>query len=72
MNRRRDTDYAYAVARVRANELTLLTEADVDQLIEADSYEAAKQILSDKGWGEWEDGMDYPAYIARQIGRAHV
>ncbi len=67
MNRRRDTDYAYAVARVRANELTLLTEADIDQLIEADSYEAAKQILSDKGWGEWEDGMDYPAYIARHF-----
>jgi len=31
-NKKQDTDYAYAVARVRSNELSLLTEADTDEL----------------------------------------
>ena len=31
----RDTDYTYAVARIRANEPTLLSAADVDQMISA-------------------------------------
>ena len=35
-NKKKDTDYAYAVARVRSNELSLLTEADTEQLIEAE------------------------------------
>lgn len=65
MNRRRDTDYAYAVARVRANELTLLSEADLNQLIETEDYSSAKQMLVDAGWGEWDEGIDYPAYLER-------
>lgn len=64
MNRKkRDTDYAYAVARVRANELTLLTEADIDQLIDADSYESAMQMLSEHGWGDLDGVSDYPEYL---------
>ncbi len=65
MNRKSETDYAYAVARVRANELTLLTEAEMEQLIETDSYDAAIRALSEKGWGDLDEGMDYPAYIER-------
>ena len=64
MNRRkRDTDYAYAVARVRANELSPLTEADIDQLIDADSYESAMQMLSEHGWGDLDGVTDYPEYL---------
>ena len=58
MNRRSDTDYAYAVARVRANELSLLSGADMDQLIDTDSYDSAMQMLSDHGWGELENISD--------------
>ena len=50
-NKKQDTDYAYAVARVRSNELSLLTEADTEQLIEAESYDEAMQKLADSGWG---------------------
>ena len=60
---KRDTDYAYAVARVRANELSLLTEADLEQLIVAESYKEAMRKLSDLGWGDWDGTMDYPDYI---------
>lgn len=58
-----ETDYAYAVARVRANELSLLTEADVEQLIDADSYSAAMKILGDSGWGDPSEVKDYAEYL---------
>lgn len=63
LNKKKDTDYAYAVARVRSNETSLLTEADTEQLIEADSYEAAMQKLADSGWGEVTKDTDYAAYL---------
>lgn len=62
-NKKKDTDYAYAVARVRSNELSLLTEADTEQLIEADSYEAAMNKLADLGWGEVSRDTDYAQYL---------
>lgn len=62
-NKKKDTDYAYAVARVRSNELSLLTEADTEQLIEADSYEAAMNKLADLGWGEVSKDTDYAQYL---------
>ena len=46
----RDTDYAYAVARIRANELRLLTKADLDSLISARTIKDALRALGDKGW----------------------
>ena len=51
-----ETEYAYAVARIRANETKLLTRADIDQLIEAESYEAAVRLLADKGFAVPEKG----------------
>ncbi|MDR3344052.1 MAG: V-type ATPase subunit [Oscillospiraceae bacterium] len=45
-----DTEYAYAVARVRANEHSLLSAAELDALIAAPSYDAAVQQLRGKGW----------------------
>ena len=62
-NKKKDTDYAYAVARVRSNELSLLTEADTEQLIEAESYEAAMNKLADLGWGEVSKDTDYASYL---------
>lgn len=49
-NALRDTDYAYAVARIRANELRLLTKADLDSLISARTIKDALRALGDKGW----------------------
>lgn len=62
-NKKQDTDYAYAVARVRSNELSLLTEADTEQLIEAASYDEAMQKLADSGWGEVSKDTDYAVYL---------
>lgn len=52
----RDTEYAYGVARVRANENSLLSVADTEQLISASSYKDALRILADNGWKVPEDG----------------
>ena len=46
----RDTDYAYAVGRIRALELKLLTKSDIDTLLSAKSAEDALRALGDKGW----------------------
>ncbi len=42
--------YTYAVARVRSRETTLLSRADIEQLVSADSLEACINILADKGF----------------------
>ena len=46
----RDTDYAYCVARIRANERYLLREKDLSDLLECKSYDSAQQYLIDKRW----------------------
>ncbi len=44
-------DYIYAVARVRARELSLLNRQDMDQLLSCKTYEDCLRVLHDKGWG---------------------
>jgi len=63
----KDTDYAYAVARIRANESSLLTTADVEQLIAADSYKSALHILEEKGWIDSESHTDINTSLKSQI-----
>ena len=46
----KDTDYAYAVARVRANENGLLTAAELSAAAAAPDFTAAAQRLRDKGY----------------------
>ena len=48
----KDTDYAYAVARIRANEGRLLTGAILEEIVAAPSYEKALSILCANGWAE--------------------
>lgn len=47
----RDTDYAYAVARIRCNELKLLTKSDLELLLSSSSVEECMKRLTDKGYG---------------------
>lgn len=61
------TDYAYAVARIRANELGLLTTADIEQLITADNYQSALHILEEKGWINPESNDDVNAALKKQL-----
>lgn len=44
-------DYIYAVARIRAKELNLLTRQDLDQLLSCKTAEECLRVLRDKGWG---------------------
>ena len=46
----RDTDYTFAVARIRANERYLLTKSDIENLITAKDYSASVSYLSSKGY----------------------
>ena len=46
----RQTDYAYAVARIRANEGKLLTNAVMDEVVRAPSYESALALLRAHNW----------------------
>ncbi len=48
----KDTDYAFCVARLRAKEITLLTNEFVERLIEAHSFDEAVKLLNEKGWVE--------------------
>lgn len=47
-----DTQYTYAVARIRSKELTLLSKSDLDQLMNCKSEKECLRLLSDKGWGK--------------------
>lgn len=46
----RDTDYAYCVARIRANERYLLREKDISELIDCKDFDSAMRYLADKKW----------------------
>lgn len=46
----KDTEFAFAVARVRANEYRLLSSSVVESLINADGYADALKILSESGY----------------------
>ncbi len=54
----RETEYAFAVARVRANEPGLLTADDIEQLIASEDEKSAFRLLGDKGWDDPSEGKD--------------
>lgn len=59
-------DYLYAVANIRANEVSLLTDADLEQLINAPDYKRAAAILADKGYSV-QDDTNYSEMLDREI-----
>ena len=65
-----ENEYAYAVARIRANEVNLLTPAETEQLILAESYEAALRLLGDKGWHTDGVGHDYAPMLEEHVNAA--
>ena len=46
-----DTQYVYAVARIRSKELSLLSGAFLEQLVAAKDYDECIRLLTEKGWG---------------------
>lgn len=52
----RETEYAYAVARIRSHEARLLTRHDLDRLLGAADEESCLRILADRGYPQAETG----------------
>lgn len=46
----KNEDYAYAVARIRANENHLLSRSDIEALITAEGFDETVSLLYQKGW----------------------
>ncbi len=49
--------YIYAVARIRALEMSLFSQAVIEQLIAQKTYADCLQFLGEKGWGDTEAGV---------------
>ena len=65
----KDTEYAYAVARVRALENNLLSGSDIELLLTTKHVEDCIRILSDKGY-EIEGGH-IEQIFQRELGKTH-
>ena len=46
-----DKNYTYAVARIRAMEMTLFSASVIEQLMAVKTYEGCLAFLAEKGWG---------------------
>ena len=58
-------NYVYAVARIRSLEISLFSNAIIDQLIACKSYENCIQFLQEKGWGD-SDTLDAEAILTKE------
>ena len=64
----KDTDFAFAVARIRANEPKLLTSSELSAAVAAPGYEEAARRLRDKGYEI--EGADYAAALEKKRAQA--
>lgn len=58
--------YTYAVARIRALEVSLLSDQTIDQLIACESYGQCLQFLTERGWGDPGAEPDAEQMLARE------
>ena len=65
----KDTEFAYAVARVRCNEANLLSSAFMESLIQAQSYSDAVKLLFEAGFGDF-DKKDADVILSERIEKA--
>ena len=61
-------NYAFAVARVRALEAALFSDATIDQLLGCREYGAMLQMLTEKGWGDGTEA-DAERSEERRVGK---
>ena len=62
----KDTEYTFAVARIRANETRLINRNELEQMIAAPDVHAVLQLLSDKGWDTAGAPEDTDRMLRRQ------
>lgn len=58
--------YTYAVARIRALEVSLFSNSTIDQLMACQSYDQCLQFLEEKGWGDSETSGNAEAILTRE------
>lgn len=58
--------YTYAVARIRALEVSLFSNSTIDQLIACADYGQCLQFLEEKGWGDSETSGNAEAILTRE------
>lgn len=58
--------YTYAVARIRALEVSLFSNSTIDQLIACQGYDQCLQFLEEKGWGDNETSGNAEAILTRE------
>ncbi len=61
-----DMDYVYAVARIRAKETKLFSDAVIEQLLARPDYESCVGFLVEKGWGDAGETRDGEAILSRE------
>ncbi len=61
-----DTQYTYAVSRIRSKELSLLNNQFLEQLLASKNYDECLQLLSDKGWGRLDVNSNADAVLSEE------
>ena len=61
-----NTKYAYAVARIRALEVSLFSDAVIEQLLACRTAEEALRSVMEKGWGDVSGNADMDAVLKRE------
>ena len=62
----KDTEYAYAVAKVRVHEAALLKKTDTERLIAAADAREFFRVLADLGWQEAEETENLNALLQKR------
>lgn len=58
--------YTYAVARIRALEVSLLSDSVIEQLLACSTYEQCLQFLTEKGWGDTQGSQNAEEMLKRE------
>lgn len=61
-----DVNYTYAVARIRAMEMTLFSASTIEQLMALKTYNSCLQFLMEKGWGDMETSLDAESILTKE------
>ena len=64
--------YTYAVARIRALEVSLFSNSTINQLIACQNYHQCLQFLEEKGWGGTDTSGDRKRESVYQTSRLHA
>jgi len=65
----KDLDYAFAVARIRSLENSLMSNADIERLMACSDGKRCMQVLAEKGWGNGDEDIDLREMLRLEVGK---